>query len=69
MTRAQAAFRLRALEARVMAIERAFNGSLVLNAATDERLREDAREAAYDLLAAADKVAQARRYIDRKVIT
>jgi hypothetical protein len=69
VTRAQAGARLTALEARIVAVTQAFN-SVVLNTATaDERLREDLRDAAYDLLAAADKVAQARRYIDRKVIT
>ena len=66
MTRAQAVARLTALEARIVAVERAL---LALSRETDGQLSEDAAAAAYTLMAAVDKVNEARRYLDRKVIT
>jgi hypothetical protein len=66
MTRAQAVARLTALEARIVAVERALTA---LSRETDGQLSEDAGDAAYALLAAADKANEARRYLDRKVIT
>jgi hypothetical protein len=60
------AARLNALETRVMAVEKSLTA---LSRATDGQLAEDAADAAYTLLAAADKVADARQALNRKVIT
>jgi hypothetical protein len=66
MTRAQAVARLTALEARIVAVERALTA---LSREADGQLSEDASDAAFSLLSAVDKVNEARRYLDRKVIT
>lgn len=66
MTRAQAVARLTALESRIVAVERAL---LALSRETDGQLSKDAADAAFSLMAAVDKASEARRYLDRKVIT
>jgi hypothetical protein len=67
MTRTQAAGRLHTLEARIVAMVQSFTS--VALTTPDTRLRQDFQDAAYDLTSAADKVAYARRYLDRKVLT